>query len=92
MDFDWDDANIEHILERDVEIEEAQDVFYNPRYKSAWYEENNERRQDLVGITDGGRILRVVYTDRAGKHRVCAAFDANVSEKKEYKKRFPDAE
>jgi uncharacterized DUF497 family protein len=44
-----------------------------------------ERRWALVGMTEGGRLLFVVYTMREGAVRVVTARDAIAGEKARYR-------
>lgn len=90
MDFDWDDDNIEHLAWHEVEPEEAQDVFYNDRIEYQPYIENGENRQNIVGRTDAGRLLKVIFTLRGGKVRVCSAYTPGKREIEAYKRRFKD--
>ena len=45
---------------------------------------DNEERYRSVGITDGGRLLSVVWTIRDGKVRAITAFPAAVSDRKAF--------
>lgn len=91
MNFEWDEANIEHIAWHDVTPTEAEEVFYDPdlvEYPS--YIEHGERRFDILGSTDTGRILKVVYTIREGAVRVVrvvTAHDPNRADAAYYRRR-----
>ena len=50
------------------------------------YNRLGERRYGLIGATDEGRILTVIYTHRAGRIRVVTARDATHSEKRRYQR------
>lgn len=84
--FDWDDANIEHIAEHGLEPEDVEEVFLNPTLPAAAYNVPGEKRFALLGTTDAGRILYVVYTKRSGQVRIATARDANKSEKRRYRR------
>ncbi len=49
-DFDWDEHNTSHVLENDVEPEEAEDAVLDPdRVSMPAYNVGRERRYALVG-------------------------------------------
>jgi uncharacterized DUF497 family protein len=74
MQFEWDDANIQHLGEHGVEPDEAEDCFYNPATEPELQKVNGEPRFRFEGSTDSGRLLTVVYTLRRGRVRVITAF------------------
>ena len=82
-DFEWDDGNVEHIIERhNVQPEEAEQVFYNGAYV--------RREGDLYfayGQDDSGRYLCVICELRAGHVRVVTARDMNARERRRYGRR-----
>jgi uncharacterized protein len=86
VEFDWDDANIEHIAEHNLEPQEVEEAFYHRNIPAPAYNVPSEKRLGLIGATDAGRIHYVVYTKRAGKIRVVTARDAKASEKRRYRK------
>ena len=45
-----------------------------------------EKREGIIGKTDEGRIIFVVFTRRQNKIRIVTALDANKSQRKRYKK------
>lgn len=51
------------------------------------YDVGREKRWGLLGATESGRILFVVYTTRQGRIRVVTARDATDREKRPYRKR-----
>lgn len=85
MDFDWDEANEEHVRRHAVEPFEAE---------AAWHDRGatvletrrirGERRQVIVGRAPDGRILLVVVTPRSGHLRVVTARAAEVAERRRY--------
>ena len=85
--FEWDEHNVEHIALHDVEPWEAEDAMYDPgRIGVPAYNQGRERRWALLGITEAGRILFVVFTRRRGRLRVVTARDALVREQRQYRK------
>jgi uncharacterized DUF497 family protein len=80
--FDWDDANIEHLGWHDVEPYEAEEILYNCLMLSDLYLEEGEWRRDALGRTDNRRMLKVSYTKRDNKIRVCTAKTPNLDEQR----------
>ena len=63
MDFDWDDANIDHIAAHGVSPSEAEDAILDPdRIGAPARSSPTEKRRGIVGTTEQGRILFVSYT------------------------------
>lgn len=87
-DFDWDDANLDHIAEHDVEPWEVEEVFGDSdRQPAPAYSTPSERRRAIVGMGYGGRILYVVYTVRRGLIRVVTAREAEERFRRLYRRR-----
>jgi uncharacterized protein len=85
--FEWDEHNVEHIALHDVEPWEAEDAMYDPgRIGVPAYNQGRERRWALLGITEAGRLLFVVFTRRRGRLRVVTARDALAREQRRYRK------
>lgn len=86
--FEWDDDNIDKIVARhDVEPWEVEDALSDPsRIGGSAYNVGGERRWALLGMTETGRILFVVFTRRRGRVRVVTARDAEGPEKRRYRK------
>ena len=78
--FDWDDGNIEHLIQRhNVFPDEVEDVFANRtivRRVGSSYE--------VLGRDAGGRYLFLVCVERFGRIRVFSARDMNDSERRRY--------
>lgn len=93
--FDWDEANVEHIIRHDLEPEDVEEALLDPRGVTApaynkIARNKIEVRKGFIGATEGGRILYVAYTVRSGrphsKIRVVTARNANPEERRRYKK------
>ena len=81
-DFEWDDDNIGHLLERHgVYPEEAEQIFYNNghirRGKDVYY---------AMGTTEHGRYLFVVFVYRRGRVRVVSARTMTREERRIYER------
>lgn len=82
-DFDWDDANRSHIAEHNVTPEEAEQVLANrPVVLSITQHPGPEDRALVVGVTDAGRYLSVVFTARGERFRIVTAFPASPKRKR----------
>jgi uncharacterized DUF497 family protein len=77
IEFDWDEANQGHIARHGVKREEAVQVLLNDPLEMRPQLIDGEERFPNIGITDAGRWLVVVVTERGLKARVVTAFDAN---------------
>ncbi len=80
--FDWDDANIEHIAEHGVVPEEAEEMLLrDPLDYDFDPDDKGEPRWTYLGETESGRILAVVITMRGDRARVITAYDADRQDK-----------
>lgn len=87
MDFDWDENNIEHIACHNVIPEEVEEVLLDPkRVGTSARKVSEEKRWVMIGSTQYGRILFVVFTRREGMIRVVTARDATYKEKRTYRR------
>ena len=84
IEFDWDDENREHLTAHKVAPAECEHVLLNDPWDLRYETIDNEERYRSVGLTNGGRLLSVVWTIRNGKVRVVTAFPATVSDKRAF--------
>jgi uncharacterized protein len=87
FEFDWDDENTKHLAAHKVTRAEFEQVMRNDPLDRDYEVANDEERFRAVGITDGGRILSVLWTFRKGTVRAVTAFRAPVKEKKVFLER-----
>ncbi|THF68413.1 BrnT family toxin [Deinococcus sp. Arct2-2] len=89
MEFDWDEANEEHIGQHDVDAAEAEEALSDPDATPAHAHRgpSGDPRGAVVGQTEDGRYLFVVFIVRAGSIRVITARDATQTEKRRYRQR-----
>lgn len=88
MDFEWDEDNEEHIARHGVVPDEAEEVLLDPRRVPApAYSVYGERRRGVIGATEDGRVLAVIYAARGGVVRIITARDADPDEKRRYRRR-----
>jgi uncharacterized protein len=71
--FDWDEANVAHIAEHNVEPIEAEEILTGNPLDVGYSVRNGEIRIRQVGETSKGRILLVVSTLRGQLTRVITA-------------------
>ena len=87
--FDWDEGNLTKNWARHrVAGAECEQVFFNRPLVASPDEEHSEKesRYYVLGQTDAGRQLFVVFTVRGGLIRVISARDMNRRERAEYDK------
>ena len=70
-------ANVEHIARHDVRPDEAEQVLGNEPVEVESQIRSGEERVLYLGVTDEGRVLFVVVTQRAELVRVVTAHVAN---------------
>lgn len=87
LEFEWDRIKFqENLRKHGVSFEEARSVFRDPFSIMApdprhWLE---EPRFNIVGLSDRGRILVVVYTERGATIRIISCRKATPAERKRY--------
>lgn len=81
--FDWDESNEEHVLDP-AEVEEA--VLDPDGIGADARNVAGEERAALIGATESGRVLHVVYTIRGERVRPITARDADGTEKRRYRR------
>jgi uncharacterized DUF497 family protein len=89
LGFEWDKGNIDKNWEKHrVAYVECEELLLNGRFivNKDTVHSANEDRYRVLGRTDDGRILFLVFTVRGDKIRVITARDANKKERKAYEK------
>ena len=87
MDFDWDAGNLEHIARHKVEPEEAEEAVTDPAAIPAdqvYRGSKGEHRFGLIGATEAGRVLIVIFEERREKVRVVTAYPADAEQRAAY--------
>jgi hypothetical protein len=84
--FEWDWANIEHVLAHSVSPEEAEEAYSDPARKSApaYMSASGEPHRAYYGATRSDRVLYVVFTVRGGAVRIITAREARADERRRY--------
>lgn len=86
MEFEWDNGNqLKSLIKHGTSKEEAEQAF-NIRYILTIdsVHSSAEVRFRLIGLTDKGRILFVIFTIRKDKIRIISARSASQSERISY--------
>ena len=79
LNFDWDDANRDHLARHGVKLQEAEEVVLgDPLDIEMQTAEGSGEEERLlqIGETAKGRILQLLTTWRVGQVRVISAWDA----------------
>lgn len=86
--FDWDEGNEGHVLGHGVDPTEVEEALLDPQgFGVDAYDAPGETREALVGATEEGRILLVVYTRCGKRTRPITARDASDAQKRRYRRK-----
>jgi uncharacterized DUF497 family protein len=81
-DFEWDEWNEEKLLRRhDVSAWEAEQCFANPHTRR-----RSGNAMLMLGMTDGGRMLLLVYEQKAKGVRIYSAREMTQKERRTYQR------
>ncbi|BAQ61920.1 hypothetical protein GM3708_2326 [Geminocystis sp. NIES-3708] len=87
MNFDWDQANIEHIARHNIIPEEVEEALSDrQKIGISTYQGENEQRWAAIAKSGNGRILFIVFTRRNGLIRIVTARDTTDKEKRRYRR------
>ena len=95
LEFDWDNWNrYKNETKHNVTVLEAEDAFTDERrlVYLDFRHLGNEKRYAMLAKTATGRLLIVIYTERAQKVRVISARDASGKERLLYEETINRAE
>jgi uncharacterized DUF497 family protein len=82
--FDWDAANVAHILRHAVTPFEVEDAVTRPHVTFPAKTVQGERRWKLFGKTAARRYLVVIFTIRRRLFRTVTAYELNPAERRKY--------
>ena len=82
--FDWDAANVSHILRHGVIPSEVEEVATRPNVRIPARSVGTEERWKLFGKTATNRYLVVVFTIRSQRFRTVTAYEMNAVERTRY--------
>ncbi len=84
--FDWDDANEDHVAKHGFTPAEVEEALLDADQVSIdAYGVGGEGREAILGQTDAGAMLLVVFTMRRGAVRPISAREANAKQKRRYR-------
>jgi len=90
LQFDWDDGKAKtNLRKHDISFAEAVSVFFDPfsiTIDDPDHSADEERFVD-IGMSDRGRPLVVVYTERGARIRLISCRKASSDERKFYEQR-----
>ncbi len=81
IEFDSDHENRKHLASHKVSPDEFEQLLNNDPLDLNYELIDYEERYRSVGLTNGGRLLLVVWTIRDGRVRAITAFPAGVSDR-----------
>ena len=84
LGFDWDTANVGHILRHAVTPFEVEESSGRPHVIIAAATVKGEKRWKLFGTTAAKRYLVVVFTIRRKRFRTVTAYEMNAAERRKY--------
>ncbi|HXE10619.1 MAG TPA: BrnT family toxin [Bryobacteraceae bacterium] len=84
IEFDWDEDNVNHLARHNVTSPEAEQAVLNGSIEIAYQIVEDEQRYVIVGRSNAGRFLTLVWTEREGAIRVITGWDATEAEEREY--------
>lgn len=87
VQFDWDAENRKHLAAHKVTPSEFEQVMCHDPEELDCEIIDSEYRYRSVGVTDGGRLLSVVWTVRHDKVRAITAFPAPAKDKQAFLRR-----
>jgi len=87
VEFEWDDANIKHLLERSVEVDDV-DAMLNSRITTIRNKNLGSGDYKFVGRGRGGQVLTIIVsrTAVAGRWRPVTGRRATDAEKRKYER------
>jgi uncharacterized protein len=85
MEFDWDEANVDHIAQHGVSPEECEQAYLNGPLVIEHQLRSDEHRRLCLGETSAGRLLTFVITERHGKIRFVTAHPMHHKQREIYR-------
>ena len=86
IEFEWDEGNRGKNRKHRVDDKESEEVFFDEHsriFKDVLHSQHEERLR-IIGKTQQGRLLFIVFTKRGDKVRIISARDTNRNEEKLY--------
>ena len=95
MEFEWDPEKAAvNVKKHGVEFAEAMTIFGDPLELTIADPDHSEDEPRFlsIGLSAGGRLLVVAYTERTGRMRIINAREASSQERKNYESTSPRKE
>jgi uncharacterized DUF497 family protein len=92
VEFEWDQEKAAaNVKKHGVEFAEAMTIFGDPLELTIADPDHSEGEHRFlsIGLSVGGRLLVVAYTERAGRTRIINAREASGQERKNYEPTSP---
>jgi uncharacterized protein len=84
--FEWDEGNRAHVAEHGLSSAQCEEAFADPhRVAVPAGEVRGEHRAAMIGRTEAGRLIVVIYTFRIDRIRVVTAYPADRSDARAYR-------
>ena len=87
LSFDWDEANVSHLVRHRVTWAEFEQAMRNDPILFDYQNVDGEDRWTGLGSTDNLRVLAVAFTIREGRIRAVTAFTASKKKAREFWRR-----
>lgn len=87
MEFDWDRNNLRKIRGHRIDQAEAEQALLNDPIPIHAQDAEGEQRCVYYGVTNKGRLLALIVTERTSKIRVVTAYDLDAGQKRDYRLR-----
>lgn len=84
LEFEWDDANRNHLARHEISPEEAEQAVTIDPLDADVQQHASEPRILCFGRTKSGRLLTVLYAERRGRARVITAYEMTKSQQRLY--------
>ena len=84
VEFEWDDANRQHIARHGISCQEAEEAVAIDPLDVDIQEHESEPRVLCFGRTKSGRLLIVLYAERGEKVRVVTAYEMTKPQQRLY--------
>ncbi len=84
--FEWDKGNLDHIKKHKIRYEDCEEIFNNKPLlvKKDQRHSQMEERFEVLGKTNAGKKIFLVYATRRSKMRVVSARDQSKKERRFY--------
>lgn len=84
IEFDWDKENLNHLARHNISRREAEEVILNGFIEIDYQVVDVEERFLVVGLTNSGRFLTLVWTQRSSAVRPVTGWDSTREEESQY--------